>query len=650
MDIREKAKAVARSLLERGRSVLGALVKRRVRVTVAVVAALVLGLRLIVPHQLPSIVLEPAGGARAKTLVVVAHGLGGYGHSEMVALAKRLYPDADRIAPRYMPGVFANLSNVDPYELTNALEQTIHEAYETHGYDKIVLFGYSLGALILRKTLVWAYGHEADRTGAKGKRRWVGKVDRFVSLAGMSRGWSIDPIPSKMPWYRYILYLAGELVGRFTGTGQLILGMQRGAPFVADLRIQWLDLAKDSSPRKVALPKVIHLLGDRDDIVSIEDSRDIAASPGVQFVTLADTDHANIRDALDKAVPATEISPQATRRRTIERALAGETDKLPSDRVPKPSECPRDSASRDAPEFAKRVVYVMHGIRDYAEWADRIRQEVEKRPARERAGIVVVPAKYGWFPMAPFLAYYDRQKHVRWFMDTYTENRALMPCLKQFDYLGHSNGTYILASALQHYKTLKVDNVYFAGSVVPKHYPWSPLIPERVKSVTNVVATADWVVAFFPRLFEQVAEWIGSKPVTGLLDIGSAGFHGFEAAADPRDKIRNITYAQGGHGTGVDVSKEKKLDALVGFVLRQDRKTLAKAFEEAPEQDGRIAFASNLSWVVWVALAFLIGLFGAVLWFVRFSIDFTVLPRTVRLGTLPFYLFAIVLALLLFSV
>jgi hypothetical protein len=53
---------------------------------------------------------------------------------------------------------------------------------------------------------------------------------------------------------------------------------------------------------------------------------------------------------------------------------------------------------------------------------------------------------------------------------------------------------------------------------------------------------------------------------------------------------------------------------------------------------------------VWVALAFLIGLFGAVLWFVRFSIDFTVLPRTVRLGTLPFYLFAIVLALLLFSV
>ena len=93
-------------------------------------------------------------------------------------------------------------------------------------------------------------------------------------------------------------------------------------------------------------------------------------------------------------------------------------------------------------------------------------------------------------------------------MDSYTEELAHYPSATTFDFIGHSNGTYILASALQRYRTLKVNDVYFAGSVVPQKYKWTDLVAaKRVGRVVNVVATNDWVVAIFPRLFEQIAEW-----------------------------------------------------------------------------------------------------------------------------------------------
>ena len=110
-------------------------------------------------------------------------------------------------------------------------------------------------------------------------------------------------------------------------------------------------------------------------------------------------------------------------------------------------------------------------------------------------------------------------------MDEYTETLAKYPNVKTIDLIGHSNGTYLMASALAHYDSLRVDKVVFAGSVVPQDFDW-----ERVKSrikknglVRNYVAADDWVVALFPRLFElPILNFLGN-------DIGSAGFNGFRA-------------------------------------------------------------------------------------------------------------------------
>ena len=57
-------------------------------------------------------------------------------------------------------------------------------------------------------------------------------------------------------------------------------------------------------------------------------------------------------------------------------------------------------------------------------------------------------------------------------MDKYAEAKALFPNA-EFSYVGHSNGTYLLARALTDYTCCSFKYVVFAGSVVRTDYNWS---------------------------------------------------------------------------------------------------------------------------------------------------------------------------------
>jgi pimeloyl-ACP methyl ester carboxylesterase len=530
----------------------------------------------------------------ATTLVVMVHGLTGRkAFQPAVDLAKEALAPADFLTIDYHSRL---LSNANAYEIANELETRIHESFDAQRHSSIVLVGHSMGAMLLRKTLLWANGLEEDRIGAKGRRAWAGHVQRFVSLAGINRGWSIQPRPANMGLGRYIGIWLGERIARVSGTGGLLLSMQRGAPFVADSRVQWVRLARPDAQESshARLPQVIHLLGDRDDIVSREDAQDLAVAKDTLFVTLPATDHRNIAEALHG-----EAGEDAERRRAVVRhALRGEIADLSPDKTQELDEDPT----------VRHMIYLMHGIRDYGKWTDRLREAIEDRPTHDSEAIKVVNEKYGYFPMGPFLLYWDRQKYVRQFMDEYTENIAQYPNVKRFDFVGHSNGTYILASALQHYETLKVNRVFFAGSVVPKHYPWKKLMAEgRVEKVKNVVASGDWVVALFPKFFEQIADWWGIRPTTGLLDLGAAGFRGFLDADDAQGRVQNLQFAAGQHGTGVDVADNRKLQAIVDYSVEGDERNLV-VFEETKAQWGWLDVLSNVSWLAWVAIAALVVL------------------------------------------
>jgi alpha-beta hydrolase superfamily lysophospholipase len=109
------------------------------------------------------------------------------------------------------------------------------------------------------------------------------------------------------------------------------------------------------------------------------------------------------------------------------------------------------------------------------------------------------------------------QQRMEWLMDQYTEDKALYPYAR-FSFVGHSNGTYLLARALQEYPRCRFERVVFGSSVVNRHYDWAKIAGNKqIKEVLNYVATADWVVACFPKAL-QTMHW---------QDLGSAGHDGF---------------------------------------------------------------------------------------------------------------------------
>lgn len=551
-------------------------------------------LRISATPRDTTITVESTPGNRR--LVVLVHGLNGLEpFRPAIELAREALPDSDLLVVDFDSRIFSNAS---PYGIANSIERRIHKTHLAGGYEEIVLVGHSLGGMLLRKALLWGNGLEDDRHdfGLRGERLWATKVSRFISLATINRGWSLDPRPRNMPFSAYLMFRLVERLARLSRSGKLVLGLQRGAPFVADSRVQWIDLCRGQFPTPRHVPKTIHLLGDKDDIVSKDDSMDLQAAKDTVFVTLENTSHRDIGAALGGG---TRVADQE-RRETVRLALQGNIELLDPDKTP----------VADEDDSVERIVYLMHGIRTYGEWTDQLRSVIERKAATHAKGLAVVNQKYGHFPMLPFILYWDRQKNVRLFMDEYTENRARYPRAVKFDYVGHSNGTYILASALQRYKSLEVERVYFAGSVVPKHYKWRELLDSgRVRYVANVVAAGDWVVALLPRLFEQIADWVAVQPEQGLLDIGSGGFRGFQDASDASKRIENFQFAVGAHGTGVDATDEAKLEAISNFIVTGDTQGFS-LFRSQGTPVGWLAFLSNISWAVWLAGVLLLTLAG----------------------------------------
>jgi len=189
----------------------------------------------------------------------------------------------------------------------------------------------------------------------------------------------------------------------------------------------------------------------------------------------------------------------------------------------------------------------------------------------------------------------------------------MYPALKatDVDYIGHSNGTYILASALQNYQVLKVRNVFFAGSVVPAHYRWDKLINAgRVTGrVWNVCAAGDWVVALFPQFFQFISDVLTiDEPKPGLLDIGSGGFRGFRHGAGDEGRVFNLKYIAGSHGAAF---AHPRLDVIARYVALDPKQDFnALWWSKDGPQPGRLEVASNLCWAMWIVGLGLIAFLG----------------------------------------
>jgi predicted esterase len=565
------------------------------------------------------VVAAPAAAATTakRTLIVWVHAYqwNDQRQQTMQAFLERKFPGADLLMPRYRGG----LANENAFWLAAELQRLIAEVFENSAseargqYENIVLIGYSAGALLLRKALVYGLGqlqdHPFPELGRQVAKTWskIRPLCRIVLLAGVNRGWSFETRPTEVSPFQYAAARVALALARITPLiGRFILSLERGAPFVANLRVQWIRLSQELDED---MPPVIQLLGGQDGIVRKEDNKDILVSKDFIFIPVAYSNHRTIVDFDD---------PQdgAARTNAFCNAIAQDIDELRrvhqesssqliADEIVDQRTTPPRKGARKTSATRPQLIFLVHGIRDNSDWprelAGVIREQAGNKPVH------CVTSSYGHFPMLHFLLLNMRKKNVRWFMDRYTEEVAKHPDA-EVHFAGHSNGTYLLASGLRTYKAMTFDRVVFMGSVVPSNFPWRRYYDEgRVKAFRNDRASGDWVVGVFPAFFQLLGTVL---PFQFFRDLGDGGFRGFDQSVGENHK-ENFYFA-GGHGAA---TKAHNHPSLATFILTGE----ATADTELIGSNGYFQLLSHLCWLVWLLAAtaligagiFIAGNFGA---------------------------------------
>jgi pimeloyl-ACP methyl ester carboxylesterase len=501
----------------------------------------------------------------ATRLVVVFHGFGANVRrfDGVCDAIQTNLPPADILLPDMWVGW---VSNSDPVDVTLAVIDEIDRLMKVHDYQNIVLVGYSGGGLIARKLAIYINGEQKDAPfetkalGLCGGKAWAAKVDRIVLLAGMNQGWSFAPTSNVfVVWALQVLYYSL----RAAGLAKLFGALRRGEPFVTDLRIQWLSLAR---VKKNSLT-VVQLLGTIDDVVSPDDNIDLQSGRDFFYRDVGGSSHESITDFSDPTYGW-------PRRDAFVTGLVGAREDFGEDWRLSPG--PEDAVD----ETVEHVLFVIHGIRDYGFWTAHVGRFVTAAAQRKNMRIMPLAPTYGYFAMLPFVLPGTRRAKIRWFMDQYVKALVRFPNAERFSYIGHSNGTYLLAGALTRYRCCHFWNVAFAGSVVRADFPWQDFIPDRARRVLNYVATADWVVALFPRFLARLG-----------ADVGGAGWDGFARLPLPTSSTVD--------GTHSAALRESNWDDIADFILTD---ALPAKPCPAPRHNGLVAALASVAPLIWAVL------------------------------------------------
>ena len=514
------------------------------------------------------------GGGRV--LAVILHGWRA-SPDQMLAVRDVVVAELGQSVQILMPDLaYSSIWCVEPAaEIVRLVLGQIDAELNERPADNIILIGHSLGAVIARRTYLAACGSPPGFScefplSEELPRSWSGKVSRIVMLAAFNRGWHIS---QRMGWIYSIWFNIIGLAGHLLMLGNrrpTIFDIRLGAPFIVQTRLHWL--AHRRARRKAGTghldPLVIQLRGTQDDLVSPFDQVDIAvdgtsrsagghdnAGQRYFFIELPETDHKSSVKLY--AEPVAGQARRANQRGDIfAQVLKADQARLQEMSVP-PEMLVDAMPEQDL--AVRHVVFVIHGIRDDGFWTHHIAERVRETARKQlgQAGKSIFRSwtpSYGYFAIAPFLLPWVRRVKVEWLMDQYVSAHAQYPGAADFDFVGHSNGTYLLARALLDYPAARFRRVYFAGSVVRGDYDWQDRVRHRqVEQFLNVRASRDCVVGLLPKSLE----WWKS------VDVGGGGFDGFEQAGQSAQVQQVRLYAHGGHGAAIG---EKHWQGIAEFI------------------------------------------------------------------------------------
>jgi pimeloyl-ACP methyl ester carboxylesterase len=189
-------------------------------------------------------------------------------------------------------------------------------------------------------------------------------------------------------------------------------------------------------------------------------------------------------------------------------------------------------------------VLLVHGIRDYGERFDQIR-DAAKKLAMDRGQLLLASAPtYGYFSALQFINPISRQYKVYEFADLYMEMLATPPIDAPIHFVGHSFGTYLMAESAVTYSSVKFERAYLAGSVLSRDYlARHGVLGDCIQYVRNDLATSDWPVGILCS---------GISALGLAQDIGTGGFNGFTGVTN-EDRYHEVKYFNGGHGKALEL-------------------------------------------------------------------------------------------------
>lgn len=527
------------------------------------------------------------GAQSSRRLVILLHGwwasLPHFSIADARDTIRETMPDADLLEPSYRSHIAAN---TDPIavaeELADVIEFACDErrmASDAQEYEEIILIGYSLGSLIVRKAFVLgAMSRTADDAAfaVERKYKWPRKVSRIILLAGINNGWSLSPKPKRFSLLLYVMYRLLYPLTFVFSIGRLIRSFHRGSRFVENLRIQWHRLEKMHE-----MPPVIQLTGTEEDVVTEEDMVDVRFCRNFIFLHVPRTGHMNAANFRQHRIGQ-------FRRNRFVGALTHSIRDLRQEQDIEPQQLLKNVTDPTITD----VVFLIHGIRDYGDWTQKVGDAIDSIAKIEKRRVVVYRPAYERFPLLGFLLTPERMRKVRWFIDQYTQAIAKFP-QANIHFIGHSNGTYLLAKSLELYPDCYFSNVIFTGSVVRRSFPWDRIISQkRVVRLRNDMAVDDLVVAVFPRFFEQLSEVTRVK----ISDIGSGGVYGFQDNSGKRYEVR----LRGSHGAALAAENH---DSMARWVLDIDEQPLhSSGVVRVEAVPAKTQWASAFCWVVWLVL------------------------------------------------
>lgn len=470
-------------------------------------------------------------------LLVFVPGLGGREQPWHVMLSQltlqRIFDNAV-IEPIYFNHKINISSRIGLNQVSRELEAKISQAWKNRGnFDEIIMVGHSLGALIARKA--WLNSVDPSQGNDYTNAEWGFRVTRFVLFAGLSRGVDTEICLRR----RIFTRLIEALPGRFS-----IEDCYRGSKFITDLRISWIRyLASISLDQQ---PISVQLLGTKDGIVSRDDSIDLDAFPNTSPINIYDADHADLHHLEGR-------DDQAERLSVFCGAFAKQRN--------------FDGAAYSNANSEQQVLMIVHGIR-----ASRTDEWVHRAVAiaKERwPNIKTATPTYGYLSALRFALPTVRRRYARYFRDFYTEVIARYRRAR-ISILCHSNGTYAVGQCLDQFKSIRIERICLAGSVLPCSYDWHSLVTgNRVVAIRNDSANGDVPVAVLCKALRTL----------GMADVGTGGFDGFNATP-----VTEVRYHQGGHDA---MFGEENLKSMLAFLLENDGRKPSVKLEGDAEAMGR---------------------------------------------------------------